>query len=426
MIAVLRQRDFSILWFAGLISMIGDWVLRIGLPLYVFNLTGSTLATGAMLVAGIAPGLLFGSVAGVFVDRWDRRHIMIVTNVLQAVVLLPLLVVHSVEELWIIYIVLFTGATISQFFTPAQSALLPLLVDENDLIAANSLSALNGNMARLLGPALAGLIVGLSGLVGIALIDALSFVIAATMILFMHYRTARPQSPTTGVNPMTLVRGVGQEWNEGLRLVLDTPPLAILFAIMIPIQLAEGFFGTLIVPFVSTVMHGTDLDFGALMAAQAVGGIIGSIYIARIARTIPAHRLLGVCLLIFGCCDLAFFYSPLLIRGIIPGLIFIGIVGFPGEGFFTIHMTMIQTLTTDAYRGRVLGALGALSSLLVLVGAVVAGVLGEHVNLILLLTVDGLGYIAAGIIALALLSRHEIIPAQNAGTPTSLSLDQAE
>jgi len=147
------------------------------------------------------------------------------------------------------------------------------------------------------------------------------------------------------------------------------------------------------------------------MAAQAAGGIVGSIYLARIGGTIPAHRFLGVCLLIVACCDLAFFYSPLWFRGIMPGLIFIGIVGIPGEGFFTIHTTLIQTLTTDAYRGRVLGALGALSSLLVLVGAVVAGVLGEHVNLILLLTVDGLGYVVAGIVALALLSRTVIVTA---------------
>ena len=412
MIAVLRQRDFSILWLAGLISMIGDWVLRIGLPLYVFNLTGSTLATGAMLVAGIAPGLLFGSIAGVFVDRWDRRRIMIVSNVLQTFVLLPLLVVHSVDQVWIIYIVLFIGSTISQFFTPAQSALLPLLVDENYLPTANSLSALNGNIARLLGPVLAGLIVGLSGLVGITLIDALSFVIAAAMILFLHYRIARPQSPTMGVYAVTLIRGVGREWSEGMRLVLDTPPLAILFAIMIPIQLAEGFLGTLLVPFVSTVMHGTDLDFGVLMAAQAAVGIIGSVYIARIAGKILPQRLLGICLIIIGCCDLALFYYPLWIRGIVPGLIFIGIVGIPEVGVFTTHTTLIQTLTTDAYRGRVLGALGALSSLLMLVGAVVAGVLGEHVNLILLLTVDGLCYIAAGIVALALLSRAVIVTAQ--------------
>jgi Na+/melibiose symporter-like transporter len=409
MIAVLRQRDFSILWFAGLISMIGDSVLRIGLPLYVFNLTGSTLATGAMLVAGIAPGLLFGSIAGVFVDRWDRRRIMIVTNLLQVGVLLPLLTVHSAQQVWIIYVVLFTGSTISQLFSPAESALLPLLVDEEHLATANSLSALNSNLARLLGPALAGIILGLTGLAGITLIDAMSFVVAASLIVLIRYRRPRAQTQAAGVNVVTLVRGVAREWSDGLRLVRDTPPLAILFAVTVPIMIAEGFFGTLIVPFVTRVMHGTDIDFGVLMAAQGVGGIIGSITIARIARTIPAHRLLGFCLVIFGMLDLALFYYPLWITGIGPGLLFIGLVGIPGVGFFTGRTTLLQTLTSDAYRGRVLGALGALSALLMLVGAVLAGVLGERVSLILLLTVDGMGYIVAGIVALALLGRSVII-----------------
>ncbi|MEP7284253.1 MAG: MFS transporter [Chloroflexota bacterium] len=136
MMAILRHRDFSLLWFAGLISMLGDWVLRIGLPLYVFKLTGSTLATSAMFVAGVLPGLLFGSIAGVFVDRWDRKRTMIITNLLQAGVLLPLLTVHSIDQVWIVYVVLFTTSTISQFFTPAESALLPLLVDEKDLASA--------------------------------------------------------------------------------------------------------------------------------------------------------------------------------------------------------------------------------------------------------------------------------------------------
>ena len=148
------------------------------------------------------------------------------------------------------------------------------------------------------------------------------------------------------------------------------------------------------------------------MAAQAVGGIVGSIYIARIARTIPAQRLLGMCLVMCGFLDLALFNYPLWIAGIGPGLIFIALFGIPSVGFFTGRTTMLQTLTSDAYRGRVLGALGALSALLILVGAVLAGVLGERVNLILLLTVDGLGYVFAGIVALVLLGRTVTITAQ--------------
>ena len=132
MIAVLRRRNFALLWFGGLISMAGDWVLRIGLPLYIYQLTGSTLATGIMFMAGMLPSLLLGSVAGVFVDRWDRKRTMVIANLLLAVSLLPLLLVRSVEWVWIAYIAAFAQSCIAQFFDPAESAMLPLLVGEED------------------------------------------------------------------------------------------------------------------------------------------------------------------------------------------------------------------------------------------------------------------------------------------------------
>src|SRR5215470_5438421 len=119
MLATLRQRNFGLLWFGGLISLAGDWMLNVALPIYVYTLTGSALATGGMLIARIIPNLLLGSVAGVFVDRWDRRHTMIVANLLMALALLPLLLVRSADWLWLVYLVAFVQATIAQFFRPA-------------------------------------------------------------------------------------------------------------------------------------------------------------------------------------------------------------------------------------------------------------------------------------------------------------------
>src|SRR6201986_749013 len=101
MLATLRQRNFALLWFGSLISFVGDWVLLIALPVYIYDLTGSTLATGAMFIAQTLPRLLFGSLAGVFVDRWDRRWTMIVAN-LACTAVLP---VHSVADLWIVYLI---------------------------------------------------------------------------------------------------------------------------------------------------------------------------------------------------------------------------------------------------------------------------------------------------------------------------------
>src|SRR5262245_949693 len=100
---VLRRRNFALVWTGGLISLTGDWVLFVGLPLYVYDRTGSALATGAMLLARLLPMVLLGSVAGVFVDRWDRRRTLIVANLLLAAGLLPLLAVTG--PLWPVYAV---------------------------------------------------------------------------------------------------------------------------------------------------------------------------------------------------------------------------------------------------------------------------------------------------------------------------------
>src|SRR5919199_6400095 len=113
MLQVLRQRNFLLLWTAGLISMAGDWVLLTALPIYVYTLTRSPLATSIMFVSELLPSLLLGSVAGVFVDRWPRKRIMLVSNILLAIPLLPLLLVRSADLVWIVYIVGFVQSTIA-------------------------------------------------------------------------------------------------------------------------------------------------------------------------------------------------------------------------------------------------------------------------------------------------------------------------
>jgi Na+/melibiose symporter-like transporter len=407
--AVFRNRNFTLLWVAGLISMIGDWTLRIGIPVYIYRMTGSTLATGALLVVGTVPGLVFGSVAGVFADRWDRRRTMIVASVAMAVSLLPLLLVQSLEQIWIVYVVLFVEGTLAQFFVPAERALLPLLVGEDDLVAANTLNALNGNLARLLGPSLGGLVVAVGSLSAIAVIDAVSFMLATGMIVLVAYEHKAAVVEAARVSLLSTWGSVQREWREGFAYVKRTPALANLLLIVGITAIGEGFTGTLFVPFVTEVMQGTDSDVGYLMAAQAVGGILGSLFIARIAKRVSPQRMLAVCAVIFGILDLVLFYYPLWIPGVAPGLVLIALVGIPVIGFGTGFMTLMQTLSVDAYRGRVFGMYGALSALLLLIGAILSGVLGQYVSIVVLLTVQGGGYIVAGVLAFLLLGRRERI-----------------
>ncbi len=411
MIAVLRHRNFALLWFGGLISMAGDWVLRIGLPLYIYQLTGSTLATGIMFMAGMLPSLLLGSVAGVFVDRWDRKRTMVIANLLLALSLLPLLLVRSVEWVWIAYIAAFAQSCIAQFFDPAESAMLPLLVGEEDLPTANALNALNNNLARLIGPAVGGVVLAVGGLTGVALVDAASFGIAAAMIALITAdgRAARPEGAPAPASDSAPWLAVWREWLEGLRIVVQTRTVAIIFLLLGITSLGEGVISVLFAPFVSKVIGGGGTEFGAIASAQAVGGLIGGALIGEVARRVRPGRLIGVCGILFGLIDLAIFNYP--IFGVV--LVLMVLVGLPGVGFSTGVTTLLQTGTANQYLGRVFGALGTTSSLLALIGAGLASVLGDRVGIVPVLNLQGGGYVLAGGLALVLLA-HVVLPHKQA------------
>ncbi|HLE58976.1 MAG TPA: MFS transporter, partial [Candidatus Limnocylindria bacterium] len=187
MLAVLRQRNYALLWFGGLVSMLGDFVLFVGLPFEIYRLTGSTLASAGMVLAFLVPSILLGSVAGVFVDRWDRRRLMVAVNLLQAVSLLPLLLVGELG-LWVAYAVLVVESSLSQLFSPAQVALMPSLLagGKDELLTANALSGVGRHLARLIGPALGGVIVAAGGLAAVGVVDSISFVASAGLLALIR------------------------------------------------------------------------------------------------------------------------------------------------------------------------------------------------------------------------------------------------
>jgi len=137
---LLRNRNFMLMWWAGLVSWIGNYMLFIALPVYVYNETGSTLTTSLSVMAGALPMIVVGQLAGVLVDRWDYRRTLV------GVTLLFLTVLSA--PWWLVIPIAFLQSSVGQFIGPAENALLPTLVDEARLGAANSLNALNNNLAR--------------------------------------------------------------------------------------------------------------------------------------------------------------------------------------------------------------------------------------------------------------------------------------
>src|SRR5579862_8721843 len=142
------RRDLRLVLCAGTISLTGDWVLIIGLIYRVYAVTGSTVASALTMASSTAPQLLLGAVAGVFADRWDRRRTMIVADLLLAAGLLPLLAVDGAGRVWIVFVVMFWEGCVGQFFSPADQAMVPRLVPEDELVTANAVSGQVSNVSR--------------------------------------------------------------------------------------------------------------------------------------------------------------------------------------------------------------------------------------------------------------------------------------
>ncbi len=298
MLVTLRQRDFALLWFGGLISMMGDWAMFAALPFYAYEQTNSAFASGAVLTALTLPGLLFGTVAGVFVDRWNRKRTMVVANLLQVLVMLPLLLVHSGESLWLVYVVAFVMASVWQFISPAENALLPGLVGPDRLMVANSLNAFNDNFARIAGPALGGLVVAFGGLGGVALLNAATFLFAAGLISLI--RSPGP-AKTKGTEAMPGgILSVWREWLQGLKLVAGERHVAVLFIILGAAMLADSILSALIAPFVGGVLGAPASLFGLLLTLRGVGGLIGGLLLGYVANRVRTENVLVFSLVLVG------------------------------------------------------------------------------------------------------------------------------
>ena len=416
---LLARRNFGLLWVGGLISFVGDWVLYIGMPISIYQITGSALATTIMFVCGVLPSVVLGSVAGVYVDRWDRRRTVIVGNLLLAATLLPLALVRDANTIWIVYVVVLSEASIGQFVNPAIGALLPQLVEKDELVAANSLNSASNNLSRIIGPPIGGVIAAAGGIMGVAIVDAITFLAAAVLVSSMRHVVSAPAVAASIDDGVRAWRKLWTEWRSGLTLVWADRVVRTLFLLVALSSIGEGVFRVLFILYAVQILHGGATELGVLMSAQGVGAVLGSFALVGISARVSPARLIGWTTLLFGLIDLAAFNVPGFGApfAVVVGLFFI--VGIPGAMSFPTMFSVIQGRVPDAYRGRVLGAMFTTSSLLALVGLGIAGTLTVPLGTLTILNIQGLAYTVAGAAMLVLLTRA--MAADRHAEPVALS-----
>jgi len=406
MLLVVRQRAFALLWSAGLISRVGDWMLFAALPFYVYARTGSALATGPMFIAETVPPIALGSVAGVFVDRWDHRQTIIAADLARGALLLLLLAAQARGALPLIYVVALLQSAIGQFFWPARGALVPRVVGEEHLQAANALGSLADNLPRLVGPAVGGLLLGLVGLPGVVVADSASFVLSAGLVALIP---APPFPGGTGgqrdalTSPHVTARArwtaFWREWMEGVRIMRGDRTLTALFVAQGVAMAGQGIFEVLRVPFIRDVLHGDAGVFGLLVSIEGVGGLLGGALVGAVGRVIAPGRLLAL-----GVATVAILMLIGVNIPVLPlAVALFAIAGLPMVTWLVSSQTVAQGAAPDRYRGRVLGAYGTMTALATVGGMAVASLGGTHAAVRPLLNVAAGLHVAAAVLAFTLL-----------------------
>ncbi|WP_433273154.1 MFS transporter [Actinosynnema sp. CS-041913] len=371
---------FRRMWVAGFVSEIGDWILLVALPVYVYRLTGSVGSTATTFVVALLPSLALSPLAGVLADRWDRRRLMLCVSVAQALALLPLLT----GDLVVVNVVMAVQAALAALFEPAKNALLPQLVGPDQVTAANGLVGLNTNLARLIGASLGGLVLGWSGLPGVLWADVASFLVAAVLL-------ARP----FGVVNRSGDARVFRAWLDGLREIRG--PLRGMVAVVGLMALSQGMFVVLFVVFVAERLGGGEEEVGLLRGIQAIGGLAGGAAVGLLARRMSAWSLLGWSLVVFAVIAAVGWNGPYLTTAFGFFLVTFALCGAPGVTAGAGMMSVLQLHTSDAVRGRVLSTFMSLYDGFQALGMVLAGLLAVPLGLTVLLDVQAGLYLAAGL-----------------------------
>src|SRR5918994_1201708 len=379
MLGVLRRRDFALLWTGGLVSAAGDWVLNAALPFFVYEETGSTVATAGMIAARLALAVLLGSFAGVFVDRWSRKRVLVLVSLLQGALVTLLLLVPCAGWLWVVFVVAAAESVLASFSSPAESALLPALVDESELLAANALNTLNNRIGRLLGAPLGGTLLAYFGLKAVVVVDAATFVAAAVLISPI----TAPRAPRVVAAAKSVWAAFALEWVEGLRIVIADRTIAILFVVFGLMTFGGTMLDPLTVAWVRDVLGEGPQVFAWILTVHAASGIVGSLLVGRFGRRFTPRALIGWGSLV-AAAALALRYN---LPSVALALAMSAVGGVTSVASSIGVETLAMQSVRDEFRGRVFGSLNATLGLLSLGGALAGGLLAEAVGIVPMLNV---------------------------------------
>ena len=403
MLAVLANRSFLALWLGQLVSKVGDNLATVAALVLINNLASAPGSATVAIAAALTIPQLFALVGGPLVDRFSRKAIMIVTDLLRAGVALLALLIHTSDQLYILYICAFLLTTFGSLFLTARNASIPNMVPEEDLLTANALIQATELLSLIIGALLATTIIGLLSASAAFIVDSASFLLSALLLASAHIprrrRVAAPAAPK-GVWLKfwhEFKNGFGYIASHKLLLQIMLITMMATWGLSATVLLAAAFFKQLI--------NMPTQFLGLLQAGEGLGMAAGALLISYYASWARSRQIVSVAMIVLGSGILVFALAPQYWMVLIGALI----VGMCIVSARTTLAAMTQALVPDAQRGRIESAMVTVIGLGTMGALVMAGILGDVVGPRVILAVTGLIVLAAGIISVFSLRGAEVL-----------------
>jgi MFS family permease len=372
MFAIFRKRDFSLMWLAQLISTIGESLTDLAAAILIFQITNSAFAVGAVLMVTAIPTLLVGLFAGVFVDRFDKKRILLLANLLRGFIVLgiPLAYITFMpanQDLFVasLYGLIFISATVRQFFDPAWESVLPEIATEEELTQANSFLAVSSFGSTAVGFAAAGFLASSGDPLLAFYIDAVTYFVAFALLLPIVVAKKRAgdaeESTSIGVVVENLKSGASYMWR--------TPILRSIFLTGAPVFLAFGLWNVLLLPMAIRVLGGTEFEYGLQEGLTSVGFVIGSFLMAKLGDRLAEGTWVVASTVAMGIFGALYGLSPTMAVAIVM----VTITGFLNAPQSIARRLLLQRHIPRDLRGRVFSAMYVSRDVLFLVGMAGAG-----------------------------------------------------
>ena len=341
----LRHRNFRLYFGGQTVSLIGTWMTRIATSWLVYRLTGSALLLGTVSFAGQIPSFLFAPFAGVWVDRLDRRQVLVWTQVLsmlQSLALAALTLSHTIT-IPLILILSIAQGVINAFDMPGRQAFtLQMVEDRADLSNAIAINSSMVNLARMVGPSLAGMHIAATSEGWCFLADGISYIAVVASLLAMRIAPPQSRRETTSM---------WHELHEGWKYVYGFVPIRIILMLFALISLSGMPLVVLMPIEAANVLHGGAHTLGFLMGAMGVGSLISALSLAARKSVRGLIRIIPIATLVFGFGLIGFGLS----RSFWLSMLMVMAAGAGLMQAMAASNTIIQTLTTEKMRGRVMG-----------------------------------------------------------------------